>query len=369
MVELKVKDQAFDETTSASTGTLELGRVKAELPGKFAQSSELNAMRLTELGELSPGKVVVAAKLMPPNTLKRLLTDDKYLKDLARRLPREVSTFEDTAQLLFLAFKGESRIEKADDLRTILDLQFFSDLDVVTVQQSPGVSPEDYASLYSYASRWSEERGFDRPLMPVLSALASREEFEKYLTLILKREPQILGIDMRGGFHYHTLRAVEAVKKKRPEMWVHVFQVPPKVLFGRRMAACSQGMILPYFGVDSFTRWIVPPPPVPLTKDKINLFDRTGWNVLKRKEWSEVHGKKLECNCPICEAKNLDGLFQGKVLMALARSKVHDHFAQKEELKISATQIKERSYRKLLQSKQGPKSILETLEKESPKKD
>jgi len=50
---------------------------------------------------------------------------------------------------------------------------------------------------------------------------------------------------------------------------------------------------------------------------------------------------------------------------ALARSKVHDHFAQREELKISATRIKQRSYRKLLQSKQGPKGILETLEKES----
>jgi len=363
MVELKVKDQAFDETTSASTGTLELGRVKAELPGKFAQSSELNAMKVTELKTLSPSKVVVAAKLMPPNTLKRLLTDEKYLKDLAMRLPREVSTFEDAAQLLFLAFRGESKIDKADDLRTILDLQFFSDLDVVTVQQSPGVSPEDYVSLYSYASRWKEERGFDKPMMPVLSALGSREEFEKCLDPIMKRVPQCLGIDMRGGFHYHALRAVEAVKKKRPEMWVHVFQVPPKVLFGRRMAACSQGMILPYFGVDSFTRWIVPPPPVPLTKDKINVFDRTAWSVMKRKEWSEVHGKKLECDCPICEARNLDGFFQGRVMDALARSKVHDHFAQREELKISATRIKQRSYRKLLQSKQGPKSILETLEK------
>lgn len=164
------------------------------------------------------------------------------------------------------------------------------------------------------------------------------------------------------------MRAVEAVKKKRPEMWVHVFQVPPKVLFMRRAVACSQGMILPYFGVDSFTRWIVPPPPVPLTKDKINIFDRTGWSVLKRKEWSDVHGKRLECDCPICEARNLDGLFQGKVMAALARSKVHDHFAQKEELKISARRIRDKAYRELLRSKEGPKGVLEALERESSEK-
>ena len=363
MAELRLKNQAFDEATSASTGTLELGTIKAELPGKLAQSSELNAMRLTELEELSPGKIVVAAKLMPPNTLKRLLTDEDYLKEFARRLPRETSTLQDTAQLLFLAFKGESKIDKADDLKTVLDLQFFCDLDVVTVQHSLGVSSEEYMSLYSFASRWKEERGFDRPLMPILSALANREEFERYLAPILKREPQCLGIDMRGGFHYHALRAVEEAKKRRPEMWVHVFQVPPKVLFGRRMAACSQGMILPYFGVDSYSRWIVPPPPVPLTKDKINLFDRTGWNVLKRKEWSELHGKKLGCDCPICEAKNLESFFAGRIMTALARSKVHDHFAQIQELRLSAKRIKERTYRKLLQSKEGPRAVLKTFEK------
>jgi hypothetical protein len=362
MPELKVRQQVFDEATSASTGTLKLGKIEAELPGKFAQSSELNAIRFTDLERFSPGKIVVAAKLMPPNTLKRLLKDEKYLKDLAKRLPRERPTQEEVAQLLFLVSKGESRIEKADDLKTVLDLQFFCDLDLITVQHSPGVSPEDFASLYSFASRWSEERDFDKPIMPVLSALESREEFEKYLTPVMKREPQALGIDMRGGFHYHALRAIEAVKKKRPEMWVHVFQVPPKVFWGRGAAACSQGMILPYFGVDSFTRWVVPPPPVPLTKDKINLFDRTQWSVMKRKEWSEVHGKKLECDCPVCEVRNLDGLFEGKVMAALARSKVHDHFAQMEELKISAARIKERSYKKLLQSKQGPKGILERLE-------
>ena len=363
MVELKIRGQAFDEATSASVATLELGRANVELPGKFAQSSELTAMKLTELRELSPGKILVSAKLMPPNTLKRVLTEEKYLKDLTGRLVREGSTFGDTAQLLYLAFKGESKVEKLEEMRTILDLQFFCDLDVVTVQHTPGVSPEDYTSLFSSASRWSEERSFDKPLMSLLSTLNSREEFEKYLAPVLKQEPQCLGIDMRGGFHYHTLRAIEEVKKKRPSMWIHVFQVPPKVLFGRKTAACSQGMILPYFGIDSFNRWIVPPPPVPLTKDKINLFDRTEWSVLKRKDWREVHGKKMECDCPICEAKNLDSFFEGKVMAALARSKVHDHFAQREELKISATQIKEKKYRRLLQSKEGPKSVLQAFEK------
>lgn len=363
MVGVKIRNQTLDEATSASAATLELGRVRAELPGKFAQSSEINAAKLVELVQISTGKIVISAKLMPPDTLKRLLSEEKYLKDLTGRLVREGSGQGDTAQLLYLAFKGDSKIEKADDLRTILDLQFFSDLDVVTVQQTPGVGPEDFASLCSSAARWCEERGFDRPLMPVISAIDDREEFERYLALALKREPQCLGIDMRGGFHYHALRAVEAAKKRKMGMWVHVFQVPPKVLFGQR-TSCAEGMILPYFGVDSFSKWIVPPPPVPLTKDKINIFDRTEWEILKRRDWREAHGERLGCRCPVCEARNLSSFFEGKVMTALARSKVHDHFAQVEELKRSATRIKEKKYRQLLQSKKGPKSVLQAFEED-----
>jgi hypothetical protein len=198
--------------------------------------------------------------------------------------------------------------------------------------------------------------------MPVISATDDREEYDRYLSGVLKREPPCLGIDVRGGFHYHALRIVEATKKKRPNMWIHVFQVPPKVLFGQR-TPCAQGMILPYFGVDSFSKWIVPPPPVPLTKDKINIFDRTEWKVLKRKEWRENHGEKLKCRCPICEKRDLSGLFEGKVMTALARSKVHDHFSQTEELRRSSTRIREKKYRQLLRSKEGPRSILQSFER------
>ena len=353
-----ISNQFFDELTSASSGTLEVGRVKAELPSKFATTSELNASRRIELKGL-PGEVVVSAKLIFPNSLKKLLTEDTFLKDFARRLSKESASAGEVVRLLYLSFRGLIGISRADDLKTILDLQYFSDFDVITVQQTLGVSPEDFVALLNFASRWMEQRGVDKPLMPILLAMDNRENFEKYLNSLMKRGISCLGIDMRGGFHYHALRTLEDLKKSNPQIWIHALQVPPKIRFGRKLLPCSQGMMLPLFGIDSFSRWVVPPPPEPLTKDKINLFDRIGWGALKRKEFISLRGTKLGCDCPVCQDQNLDGFYTGRVLTVLSKSKVHDHFAQQAELRNSVKHIKEKTYKRFLASKEFPKKFLD----------
>jgi len=361
MVELTIKDQSFDEKTSASCGRLEIGKVKSILPNKFATTSELNASRVIDFKGLLPSEVIVSAKLMFPNTLKKLLTEDQSLKEFARRLSRETAGGEEFARVMFLCFRGEAGIERAEDLRTILDLQYFSDFDLITVQQAKGVSAEDFSSLFNFASRWGEERGIEKPLMPVIFATENRQDFERCIQPLMKRGISCLGVDMRGGFYYHSLRALEDLKKSSPKLWIHVFQVPPKIKFARKLLPCSEGMMLPYFGVDSFSRWVVPPPPEPLTKDKINLFDRVGWGVFKRKELSGIRGNRLGCDCPVCKGLNLESFFHGRVLTALSRSKVHDHFAQQIELKESFKHIKDKTYLKFATSKEFARKFLDTV--------
>jgi hypothetical protein len=174
---------------------------------------------------------------------------------------------------------------------------------------------------------------------------------------------------MRGGFHHHALRSVENIKKKNPDVWIHAFQVPPKIRFARHMLSSSQGMLMPYFGVDSYSGWVVPPPPVPLTKDKINVFDKSGWGVFKRKEWTGLHGKKLTCKCPICKGQNLDGFYEGKVLSVLSRSKVHDHYAQQDELKKSSESIRSHEYGRLIRTKKYANLFLKEMNITAPKAD
>src|SRR6266851_654895 len=142
----------------------------------------------------------------------------------------------------------------------------------------------------------------------------NKEMAVQLLKLVEKHGHDALGFDLRGGFYYHSLREIEEFKKRKPEVWVHAFQVPPKVRFGRGLLACSEGMILPMFGVDSFSRWIVPPPPTPLTKDVINVFDRKGWGSLKKKDYESLRDNNTGCKCQVCQGKDLEPFYEGKVL-------------------------------------------------------
>ncbi len=363
MAEVSIKNQASDETTSANAGILQIGKVAAALPNKFATTAELNAARVVGIRDTLPGEVIVSAKLMYPDSLKKILKEDAALRDLARRLSRESGGFEDVARLLFLVFKGDASYSDADDLRTLLDLQHFSDMDVVTVQQCAGMSPEDFASLLRFTQRWMDQKRVDKPIMPIVQASETQREFELFSSPVLKGKFASMGVDMRGGFHYYALRAVEKIKKKNPGIWIHAFQSPPKIRFARHMLPSSQGMLMPYFGVDSFSRWVVPPPPVPLTKDKINVFDRSGWGVFKRKEWTELHGKRLTCACPMCKGQNLDRFYLGKVLAVLSRSKIHDHYAQQDELKKASESIRKHQYSRLIKSKKYANQFVGELKK------
>lgn len=363
MPELSKKNIEIDEETGTVSGSLNYSNAKVPLPNKFATTTELNATRLVGLKQEFPTEIIIAGKLIYPETLKRILREEEFLKEFARRLARETSVHEDALSTLFLILKGEAAVTESNDLRTILDLQYFADIDVITVQQSPGVSPGDFFRLFRFAERWLDNRGLDKPLMPVLAPASTREEFEQTLKPILKRGVKSIGFDMKGGFYYQALRSLEDAKKKDPALWVHAFQVPPKIRFAHSLLRCSEGMMLPLFGVDSYNRWVVPPPPVPLTKDKINRFDSRNWGVFKRKEWDKEYGAGLHCTCPMCNKQRLPTFFLGQVLTVLGRTKVHDHYAQREQLLELSKHVKRGNVKDFVNQKKYPKDFLEQTTK------
>jgi len=367
--ELLKKSLETDEKTGTTTALLNYADAKVPIPNKFATTTELNATRLVGLKQEFPTEVVVAGKLVYPETLKRILKEEEFLKDFARRLARETGSLENALSMLFLVFKGEAAITESEDLRTVLDLQYFSDMDVITIQQTLGVSSSEFFAMYRFAERWLDHRGLDKPLMPVLAPADSTDVFEKTMKPLLKRGVKALGFDMKGGFYYHALRSIEQAKKKTPELWVHTFQVPPKIRFARSLLRCSEGMMLPFFGIDSFNRWVVPPPPVPLTKDKINMFDARSWGVFKRKEWTQEYGPRLSCACPMCNKQKLPTFFLGEVLTVLGRSKVHDHYSQREELLALSDHVKRGNVNTFVSRKKYPNEFLKQASAEGKEAD
>lgn len=351
-----------DVKTSATQSELRIGNQRIPLPNRFPISPERNALKPAGVKDPLPGEVAVLARLAPPDTLKRILTQEEALKSTAKFLSREKSSEE--IRLLYLSFRGGATVTESSDLKTLLDLQYLAGLDIITVQHTIDMSPEDFERHLEFAEKWMEERGVEKPLMPIVQAPGNKELATKLLGVVEKRDMPLLGFDLRGGFYYHLLRVVEDFKKRKPEVWVHAFQVPPKVRFGRGLMPCSEGMILPMFGIDSFSRWIVPPPPTPLTKDVINLFDRRGWGSLKKRDFEAHRQNTTSCECAVCQGKDLEPFYEGKVLDVLAKAKVHDHLAQREELEKTRQSIRKGEYLSLLKSKEYPKEFLKQIPSE-----
>lgn len=365
MSQIQLAQIRTDPKTSASESQLRIGQLRIPLPNRFPISPERNALKPAGVKDPLPGEVAVLARLAPPDTLKRILTQEDALKSTARFLSRE--TTGDAVRLLYLSFRGGANLNQSQDLKTILDLQFLAGLDIITVQHTAETPPEEFDANLRFAEKWMEERGVQKPLMPVIQAPEKKETAARLLEIVEKHEPTALGFDLRGGFYYHALRQVEDFKKRRPEVWIHALQVPPKVRLGRSLILCSEGMILPIFGIDSFSRWIVPPPPTPLTKEVINLFDRKGWGSLKKKDFEALRGNSPSCDCAVCQGKDLEPFYEGKVLDVLARAKVHDHLAQRQELDKARQSIKEGEYLSLLRSKEYPREFLKQIPEQGKK--
>ena len=350
-----------DTKTSAIQSELRIGQLRIPLPNRFPISPERNALKPAGVKDPLPGEIAVLARLAPPETVKKILTQEDALKSMARFLSKE--TAPDAVRMLYLAFKGGAAPTRTEDLKTLLDLQYLAGLDIITVQHSLDNSLDDYESHLRFADRWADERGVAKPIMPIIQASDNKETAANLLALVEKHESSMLGFDLRGGFYYHALRGIEEFKKRKPEIWIHAFQTPPKVRYGRGLLTCSEGMILPMFGIDSFSRWIVPPPPTPLTKEVINVFDRKGWGSMKKKDYEAIRKNTTNCNCAVCQGKDLEPFYEGKVLDVLARAKVHDHLAQRQELESSRESIKKGQFLSLLNTKEYPREFLKQLPK------
>ena len=91
------------------------------------------------------------------------------------------------------------------------------------------------------------------------------------------------------------------------------------------------------------------------------MFDRKGWGSLKKKDFEALRDNNPGCKCQVCQGKDLEPFYEGKVLEVLAKAKVHDHLAQREELSKTRESIKKGEYLGLMKSKEYPREFLKRI--------
>lgn len=366
---LELKNRGVDGTTAAAASTLTLGKARLELPNRVPTGSEANAARTIKQREgFASQELFVAAKLMGPDKLKDLLTKEGALQKFASNAAGDARLADARAKMLFLVFRGEAGIEDSANLRTLLDLQWLTEQDAILVQHGAVTRTEDLVADYAEAKRWLKERGGDKPLLPVVTPYERQQEAERALKMLVDRGAPGIVVDLQGTFPYYLLRAVEAVKRKNPELWVHAMQAPPKARWAGQRLHLGWGMTLPLFGVDSFSRWVVPPPPVPVTREKINFWEPANWGVMRLKEYEDTYGQKLSCKCALCResGSNVEKFLEGDPRLLLAKAKTHDHFAQRAELEKAQDRIREGKFGEYVKKKRFARAFADAM-KEIPK--
>lgn len=331
-----------DERSAAHAGTLDVGGRRLDLPGRLLTTSELRSAKASRLADAITSPLLVVGKLAGPDLVKAATSEEEAWQRFASGVKGDSRLLAGAARMLQIAFR-DVEYEDAEPLRAFLDLQHLLGFDVISVQYGSSPSAEDVLAAFDFARSWAKKRRVDSEILPVVPAMERREDADALLATLAKRGAGAVGVDLQGGFPYQTLRAVEAFKEKNPEVWVHAFQVPPKVRFGGTLPT-AEAMVLPYFGVDTFTRWVRPPPPAPVKKEKVNVFDPRGWGVLKWKEQEKEYGGKLTCRCPVCKGKDLEDFFAPDDRAVLNLAKVHDHAAQDAELAAARSRIADDGY-------------------------
>src|SRR5436853_7450441 len=105
-----------DEKTSASQSELRIGQHRIPLPNRFAISPERNALKPAGVKDTLPGEIAVLARLAPPETVKKILTQEDALQSMARF--RWTATAAAAVRQLYRAFKGATAVTTTGDVRS-----------------------------------------------------------------------------------------------------------------------------------------------------------------------------------------------------------------------------------------------------------
>lgn len=351
------KARAVDDGSGAVAGTLEIGGRRMETPGRVLTAGEVRSAKTSGHHAQMESDLFVIGRLMSQDLADAAAKEEEAWNRFAAGVTQAAKLLPKAARTLFLAQSGVT-LDGIEALRSFLDLQALLGFEVITIQYGSSPSAEDVVRAWDYARRWAERRGVDTDLMPVVAPGEERDATGALLRTLVERGAKALAIDLQRGFPYQTLRAVESLKEQHPEVWVHAFQVPPRVRMGGAKLATAEAMVLPYFGIDTYSRHVVPPPPVPVKKEKINRFDPSGWGYLKWGEHAEAYGKALHCACPVCKGKDLEGFFEPSERQILDLTKVHDHFAQAAEMAKAAERIGGEGYASTMAKKRYAKEFL-----------
>lgn len=249
---------------------------------------------------------------------------------------------EDMITKFHLQTKKETPITIPES-RVLADLQRYCGFDMISIPDlSPTSKPEEFEK---YVTQMSEKFIFpytNAEPIPYVDMAMDEELFKKKVDAIWDNSGtfSVMGVIFRAPPQY--MANYEYLREKRDrDIWVHasgVYRTYPHDW-------TASVMHLPQiYGIDTVSvlsqKIGVTPKPKPIWK--VRRYDRNTLGLLELKDYIHEYGRDLECECPVCEGKNIDAFVRnystdhngGKDLQLLNKwCKLHETFTSQDEFR------------------------------------
>lgn len=359
MIISKINLEGVDKGSNARALTLKSEKGKIEFPTKIPNISELREARLQGLLNKLPTIVYEYVKFLNLDKIKKLSKENGKMRDYVSSTLKEVKVIEDYNVTKFFPKIPLNVRLSFDDLITLIDFQIFSHIDLLCVPDSTTTARE-YLNNISKVISYLDEKGIKIEVMPYLNTAHRIGVFESKLKGLVDQGFKAIGLDIRGALGiYPQLRFTSGFLRDK-DVWIHASNVSQR--YPRSNLSFTH--LLPYFGIDSFSKTIFLPPRekrISILPDKVKRFDRQTLGMLDKENHKNKHGENLSCDCPICEKTDLNGFYSGSGRQILGRSKVHEIFSSFKEFTVARNKIMEHEFMDYMRSKEFARPVIDDL--------
>lgn len=286
--------------------------------------------------------------------IRELMNMNGKIKNLISKISEIKSKHEEKLSMFYPIRQNKNITLEDKDIRTLIDLQYLSGFDLITVPDywPHECSVQDILKKYEMLSK-EIENNLDTFLVPYIQLNRDSDEFEAILSGLIGMELPIIGLEyhsLKGD--YPNLRKLRDISMSSENTIFHASKVTPR---GQSNIRLSNLHALSLFGIDVVSRGVRAAGGGKQKIDRVKRFSPKSLGILDKSEFiqDETWDTK-DCDCPICNGRTVEDFYENyskrprgknKSPAFLASvSKVHEAFSSYEEFKHTVEHIHKNEY-------------------------
>jgi len=260
-----------------------------------------------------------------------------------------------------------------EDARTLADLQRYCGYDLITILDlSPNSPVEEFEKHITKMNEKFISPFTDAEPIPYIDMAMDHDLFKKKVDAIWDNNGtfKVMGVIFRSP-PLHMANYMYLQKNNDRDIWIHASGVNR---YYQKNWTTSQIHIPQIYGIDtvSILSQRIGGEPISKPVEKIKRYDPKSLGIIEVKKHREKYGTNLDCDCPVCENKNLNQAIEkytvnhkGEIDIALLDIwfKLHESFSSYSEFEEGRKYIKKDEFGDYLTEKEHLSKVIRDFKK------